>query len=178
MKKLNFLFFISFAILLIAACSKFEADPEYLNLNDDVTLKSVKINPLPFKSVFKLWSDSATPGPTINLTVNGLGNATHMGNTTLLVNETISTTTIPWTAHANVILTAANGDELHFDYDSVIDPSGMAPGGNFDLIVVGLCTITGGTGRFEDASGNLIYNGIFNVATSTGKATFIGDIMY
>lgn len=178
MKKLNLVFLISFAVLLIAGCSKFETEPELLNLSDEVALKSGKIHPVPFKSVFELWSDPAIPGPTINLTVNGLGNATHMGRTKLLVSETIITTTIPWTAHANVILTAANGDELHFNYDSFIDPSEMAPGGNFNLIVVGQCTITGGTGRFKDASGNLTYNGIFNAATSTGTATFNGDIMY
>lgn len=173
MRKFNLILSFIVALLLMIGCSIQDSQ-----LEDDVNLKSGNKHPVPFNATFSVWSEPATPGPTIDLTVFGSGNATHLGNSEVVVTETITTVTIPWTATASVVITAANGDELHFDYSSVIDPSALPPAGNGDLVIVGECVVNGGTGRFENATGTFIYNGIFNVISSTGTAHFSGTIKY
>ena len=173
MKKINFISLLFLVFVFIVGCTVNDIP---LDVNDDVTLKSGEKHSVPFKSTFELWSDGATSGPPIiNLIVYGSGNATHMGKTDLVVTETITTQEppSPWLAEASVVATAANGDELHFDYTSVINPSDFP-----NLDVFGICIITGGTGRFDGASGTLTYKGEFNADTNIGIATFNGNILY
>ena len=173
MRKFNLSLNFILTLLLIIGCSIQDSQ-----LEDDVNLKNGHKHLVPFKATYSVWSEPATPGPTIDLIVFGSGLANHLGRSDVIVNETITTLQLPWSATASVVITAANGDELHFNYSSEIDPSALPPAGNGDLIIAGDCIVTGGTGRFENATGTFVYNGVFNVITSTGTAHFTGTIRY
>lgn len=174
MKKLNFIFLISFAILLIAGCSKFETDPEFLNVNDDVTLKKGKIHPVPFKAEFDIWSVFFEEnGSVIHQDFSGTGNATHLGKTTIYADEIINIAVSPWTDEVSYTLTAANGDTLYFEYTSEITETGFP-----FLTAVGSGYFNGGTGRFENASGTANFTATFHVYDNIGHSVFTGNIMY
>ena len=70
-------------------------------------------------------------------------------------------------------LTAANGDALlHTTTGSVapLDPPEVAFSGPM--------TFTGGTGRFDGASGSATFRGTANLATNTGAFSFEGTVAY
>lgn len=140
-----------------------------------------KIHDVPFYSEFDFWGPPTGPNELgiIDVIVYGTGKATHMGLTNMVVNEIVDTNVFcncAWNGEAEVFLTAANGDELHFNYSSIIDPSALEATG--DLNIIGHCTVTGGTGRFTNASGVMTYKGVYNVITFTGTAIFDGSIKY
>jgi hypothetical protein len=178
MKKSNLFSVLIVSFIMTLSCS---VPDSWENVNNDAFLKSGKKHCVPFKSDFKITdSESSTVEDLMYQLVYGMGNATHMGKTELFVDEVITMNeNLIWTAVADVVLTAANGDKLNFNYNSEFDVSGIFSGTSDKIIVVGEGTITGGSGRFEDASGNITYNGIFYPAAPTNSvAYFTGVIMY
>ena len=194
MKIFNPVSFLIIALISVSSCSIQDEQLNFAELNKEVilksgenyldrqmnveadnngTLKSAKKHSVPFKSNFVLWSDEIPTGYEINIEVYGLGTATCMGKTSLIINQIIYTTLNPWKATASVIATSANGDELHFEYVCEMDLS-QTP----DFIFKGTCEVTGGTGKFKNAEGDLKYNGRFNWSALTGTATINGDIKY
>lgn len=178
MKKSNLVSVFIVSFILILGCSV----PDFWNdFDGDADLKSGKKHLVPFNSSFKITgSESSTEDNLMFQLVYGLGNATHMGKTELFVDEIITMNqNLIWTAVADVVLTAANGDELRFTYNSEFDVSGFFTGISDKIIVAGEGTVTGGSGRFENASGNVIYNGVFYPAAPTNSiANFNGEIKY
>mgnify|MGYP001818090989 FL=1 len=78
------------------------------------------------------------------------GNVAHLGKTTMTGSHCASEA-----AAGSLTLVAANGDEISIDYTPVEAcdyPSATTATCDFDAIV------TGGTGRFEDATGDLTLN--------------------
>ena len=178
MKKSNLIPMLIMSFILAFSCS---IPDSWDDIGNDAVLKGGKKHLVPFKSDFKITgSESSTGGDLMFQLVYGMGNATHMGKTELLVDEIITMNeNLIWTAVADVVLTAANGDELHFTYNSEFDVSGFFSGTSDKIIVVGEGTITGGTGRFDDASGNIVYNGVFYPIMPTNSiASFDGEIKY
>jgi hypothetical protein len=111
--------------------------------------------------------------PVVSSTASG--HETHLGKST----ETIAVTLTPdgpgcQTNLGTGVLTAANGDQIFFDATgtSCFNPTT----GLVDLS--GTQTITGGTGRFEGASGTLTVSGTGNPATGTISYTLEGSISY
>jgi hypothetical protein len=102
--------------------------------------------------------------------------ATHLGDST----ETISVALTPGpgpfcqTNLGTGVLTAANGDQIFVAASgtSCFDPAT----GLVDLS--GTQTITGGSGRFEGASGTLTVTGTVNPATNAISYTLDGSISY
>ena len=103
-----------------------------------------------------------------------------MGKSELLIaDESIDMTDLEHcTAQADVIFTAANGDELWFNYESEFDLTTAFEEPFMVYVRDAMGIIYGGTGRFEDASGYIVYEGDWNVATGTGICTFTGEIQY
>jgi len=165
--------------LFLAGCSYDEGplpgDAEPLHVQDEAVLKGTKKHEVPFKSTFEMWSVDfyQNEGETfMHQELEGIGNATHMGKTKVWIPDELlypDDTWLNWTATADVILTAANGDELWFSYAS-----------SFIYVlpvdVVGVGPVTGGTGRFEGATGTMTYTGHW--PDETGKVTFTGTIQY
>ena len=99
----------------------------------------------------------------------GDGTATHLGNYTV---------TLSFCARAGGVLTdgrgtfvAANGDQLNFVFDGrsvVIPPTSVQ--------FTSFATFTGGTGRFENATGDAISTGIVDRSTGLGTGEWDGNI--
>jgi hypothetical protein len=151
-------------------------------LDPNNTLVEFKTHLVPFHTEIDYRSplEQLDENGVINIFSSGIGTATHMGLVKMEIYEIVDTHGFDpneWDADADVVLTAANGDELHFSYTSTIDPADFFNGSG-NLYIVGACIVTGGTGRFSEASGTLIYTGVHNVYTSTGTVDFDGTIMY
>jgi hypothetical protein len=126
---------------------------------------------VPFRGTFLGQTVSAEPaGPGVVFVVTeGAGRATHLGRYTMIS---------PHFSHLNTgfaegqqIFTAANGDSVTADFAGFFQPT---PDG---LLVGELhATITGGTGRFEGASGSYFFDILFDPATFTSVAVIDGTI--
>jgi hypothetical protein len=131
------------------------------------------------------WKSSATATATLDLvtlcaTSAGSGQATHLGKVTQ--NLTIALTpTGPgtFTGVGTTTIVAANGDQLFGTFTEALTTTGPHIG--FAFVI----TITGGTGRFADASGRMTGTGSSVItsivgATATSHQTFDseGTILY
>lgn len=104
----------------------------------------------PFKAVFAgyaSWApDGECPEPFLRTYSDLEGNATHLGLS--LYEADHCTALVP---EGEGRLVAANGDEIAFTYVApMIQPPGPV------IVMQGPHTVTGGTGRFEGASGMLL----------------------
>ena len=101
--------------------------------------------------------------------------ASHMGRTDFEGQSTVSFFPPPQPAQlsGNAVFTAANGDQLYtsFTGTTFVNAQGQAIG-NF------VHQITGGTGRFSEASGTLIAHSVHNFAAPSGSLDFDGDLHY
>jgi hypothetical protein len=97
-------------------------------------------------------------------TISGPLHTSHLGLTTTALNFTITPVT-PSTAlqSGSGTFTAANGDLLFVDFSGIITIT--SPTTNESTLVF---TITGGTGRFGDATGTFTVTAIGGVTSSSG----------
>ena len=101
----------------------------------------------------------------------GSGTATHLGQWTVTGN-------VKYTPDSNGVLhssvettiTAANGDKLQIQIDGILDPIAGVDQGVFYF--------TGGTGRFEGASGSANFVVTINPVTGGFDLTVVGKINY
>ena len=111
------------------------------------------------------------PPPTFVSTDDGTCQFSHLGTTAFHGVQTINFRA--GTQSGQRTLTAANGDVLLLEHTGTSAPAG--PG----LIAFqATATIVGGTGRFENATGQLHGWGVANLMTHTSVANFEGEISY
>ena len=111
-----------------------------------------------------------TPTPTsLDVLIEATGNATHLGNFTLAVPHQVNPGTR--TGTGSYEFDAANGDTMFATFSG----SGtlIAPG---VLHLVEIATITGGTGRFANASGTFTCERTFHMAAGTTAGSFHGTL--
>ena len=123
---------------------------------------------VPFKGSLE-GSQTLTPlQPPLGF-VNGsaTGNGTHLGLFTVTFPHTVNFATRSGTG--TYTFTAANGDTLTADF------SGQASGGPVVSIVEN-ATVTGGTGRFEGATGSFVVERWFDQASGVTEGRFEGTI--
>src|SRR5256712_3933249 len=112
-------------------------------------------------------------------TVTGSGVREHMGETSFAASSTITGSAScdrGSTATEQETFTAANGDKVFTSSNDVLCPTSADT-----FQINGSWTITGGTGRFEDASGTGTFqaSGIFTSSTAgTFSLTATGTINY
>ena len=111
------------------------------------------------------------------------GNATHMGEldeTSFLHHDdcNLSISEFLLTTSVSGELVAANGDVVYYSGDDVIDVFNFLTGSGPNGPITGVWTITGGTGRFEDASGTIEISGIVDFQTLSFTAEANGTITY
>ena len=118
-------------------------------------------------------------------TLTGSGNATHLGKIKGTALDCINPTTTPTSftspmsyaySSTKVVFTAANGDMLYLAYAGTLTAQASGP-----HVIAGHFVITGGTGRFQGASGGGTMSGtedLSNLSSGTGKASFDGTITY
>ena len=116
----------------------------------------------PFHADFITQFETVLEFPILHVTVNGQGQATHMGKTRAFTDDQIGNL-LDGSGSATYTLTAANGDTL-------ILALVVQPGGNINVeggvIFSGDYTVTGGTGRFSGATGG---------GTFAGAALFLDE---
>jgi hypothetical protein len=179
MKKIYFLL-LFFGALLFCACEKETADlllddPATTQVEDGV-LKGAKKHMIPFKGQFVNWDREATdlpapdPPAVLRLYFDGEGYATHLGKTIQFQDQQWVFGSVEGVGWGTMILTAANGDELWSTYTSSFPYS--------TSIITGHGEFTGGTGRFEDATGTFTLVETYDMENNLGTSTYTGTIMY
>jgi hypothetical protein len=132
----------------------------------------------PFKGMFYanvIASNGAVE--TLSLT----GNATHVGNftgtlyfdKTNIVVDPVSRRITGVIIYGTIV--AANGDKIIFGPD---DPGMVITGPGPSGTMSGITKFTGGSGRFEDCSGEILNTGIFDMGNDYAKWTSEGWIKY
>jgi hypothetical protein len=126
---------------------------------------------VPFKGRVE-GTATITPGtpPFLSVSIAGAGNATHLGRFTVEIPHVVNASNR--TSIGTYEFTAANGDMLTaaFTGQSTLTAPGV-------LSVVDTATITGGTGRFADATGSFTVERLFNQVTGLTTGSFEGTIL-
>ena len=123
----------------------------------------------PFKGKVNAVETGTVVGPTRFLVRDGGGTATHLGKYTEHITMQINLPTRHSMGAAT--FTAANGDTLTATVEGQATPA--SPG---VLSIVEVYSITGGTGRFADATGSFTLHSTANQATGVSSGTFSGAI--
>jgi len=123
----------------------------------------------PFKGKVSAVETGTTVLPFRSITREGTGNATYLGSFTEQVTMVIDVRILHGIGSAT--FTAANGDTLSASVDGQATRTGPTT-----LSIVENYTITGGTGRFADATGNFALNSNVDQVTGVSSGTFSGAI--
>ena len=129
---------------------------------------------VPFKGSYNTSFVLIQGPPNIIQIVSGEGVASHLGKSTFEAHTSVTVNPQPpFTVNGTRTITAANGDKIFTTFTGTSVPvvNGM---NGADLQE----TITGGTGRFENASGSFTTTARNNFNTSSFKADFDGYIKY
>jgi len=123
----------------------------------------------PFKGKVNAVETVAVAPPTLSVTRDGTGTATYLGRYTEHVTLVINLPTLSSTGAAT--FTAANGDDL------LATVAGQATRTSpTTLSIVEVFTISGGTGRFADATGTFTLKSTLDQTTGVSTGTFSGAI--
>jgi len=162
MKTLKALLFLFAGIGLLISCSKSDEilpmdDPLGSNLKRAMN-KTVEVS-VPFKADFSVWdhsdyTDQSCGGyPVFLLTMEGDGHITHLGKMTTRMTFCCDVTT-GYYYDTEAIFVAANGDELYAAIpEGQIIPNDEDNSSYYQTKFNDPIIFTGGTGRFEGASG-------------------------
>ncbi len=110
--------------------------------------------------------------PVVSVRIEGWGIATHLGRYTIEFNAVVNQATRTPIVPATIVITAANGDTITAE-GSGGQGTLVAPG---VLSIVEPATITGGTGRFVDATGSFVIRRTFFVAAGVTTGSFEGTV--
>ena len=122
----------------------------------------------PFKGTVNAEETVVPSPPTASLTRHGTGTATYLGRYTEHIVMTINLPMLSSTGTAT--FTAANGDTL-------TTVAGQATRTSLTtLSIVEVYTVTGGSGRFADATGNFTLHSAVDQTTGVSSGTLSGAI--
>lgn len=189
MRYFRVAFIFGLALMIFAGCSKEEIQPDPLNDAEEATFKASKGHKalkghkyVPFKASFELTAyfdhfgpvvqkdfqeewPFAGPAPGMYVEIKGNGNATHLGKTKLVIDQwwtrahpdpPTAVTGFFSFGHGEITFAAANGDLLYATYWGWADHQDDPP---TEILTYG--TFIGGTGRFVDATGTFLWDGLF-----------------
>jgi hypothetical protein len=108
--------------------------------------------------------------PFVAVNIEGGGHATQLGNFEVSIPHVTNRSN--GTAAGTYEFTAANGDTLTADFTSQVTPTDV-PG---VVSVAVTATITGGTGRFADATGSFVGDRVADMVHGTVTESFSGTI--
>ena len=134
----------------------------------------VAADQLPFKGsldgVVTVTPVPGGPPTTVDVLVDGTGNATQLGQFTLTIPHRVDR--VARTASGSYHFTAANGDALSADFTGQSMPSATLG----VISIVETATITGGTGRFAGATGSFTSERTYDTLLGTTTGSFKGTI--
>ena len=129
-------------------------------------------SPLPFKGSIEALETCQVNGPTMSVTASGSGEATHLGRYTVTYEVQVDLPTGTGSG-LSAHYVAANGDSLFAEGSGQATPTDDPSIFN----VVETYTITGGTGRFEGATGSFTEERQVNIETGVTAGTISGNIV-
>jgi len=127
-------------------------------------------NETPFRGTVEALETQVVTPPTLAATGAGGGNSTHLGKFTLTYTAQVNL--VSGRGIGSFVFIAANGDHVYAS--DVGQSTPVIPG---VVSIVETATITGGTGRFADATGNFVLTRILNRATGITSGSFAGTIV-
>lgn len=180
MKKIYYLI-VLFGAFIFCACEKDNYDllVEDQTQLENSALKGAKKHAVPFKAIVENYEipDEEPPPPDpdadLRLYVHGIGNSTHLGKTVQWVDQKWIFGPEKGEGWGLMILTAANGDELWSEFTNSYGYETFP-----FLTITGEGHFTGGTGRFENATGTYTMLETYHVFNAEGEGTYIGEILY
>ena len=162
---------IAFVCFLLS-CKK-ESLPDLTSSLDSANAR-MNEEKVPFSASYITRLQTLAGPPILHHRVTGTGKATHLGNSTFLANAFVNLTTAPpFSVQGTSVFTAANGDEFYTAYTGT-----SSPNGDGTTTAVLNNNITGGTGRFDNASGSFVGRTVANPIQPTGFITYEGNISY
>ncbi len=181
MKTLRRLLFLFAGISLLISCSKSDDllpidDPLGSNLKSAKN-KSVMVT-VPFKADFSVWDQSDYTDrscgipPVYFLTMVGDGHINHLGKMTTVMTFCNDVSTGHY-YDADVVFVAANGDELYatIEYGYIV-PNEEANSLYYQAKFNDPIEFTGGTGRFEGATGEAMTNAYVHAGVDEWRTDF------
>jgi hypothetical protein len=143
-------------------------------LGEEIVGRSSAASLVPFKGTFSAIGTAAdVPGdrcPALTVHIEGTGTATHLGSLTTVQSHCVEPSSFAFT-NGQFTITAANGDQLFGIYQGEflpLEPPVFTLDGRF--------TFTGGTGRFDGATGGGDASGTQDLATGAATVVLEGSI--
>jgi hypothetical protein len=178
------------AIMLLTACNKESNDSMVPTSSNEPTVKATGARS--FYATINATVDVNSPNPPTACSGDApfvapdfllSGEADHMGNIRGTLHHdacNLSLAGIPMVLTTDVSgqIVAANGDLITYTGDDVVDVTNFVTGSGNTGPITGTWTITGGTGRFEGATGSFTISGTVNFQTNTFTAQCQGTITY
>ncbi|MEP6794441.1 MAG: hypothetical protein ABJB16_08960 [Saprospiraceae bacterium] len=187
MKNLTFLML---TLLFMAACQQSSDELVSLDTSSQITQRSQQTRVFKANISGTLDASSAPTActgdlPGLALTGYSLsGNANHLGilnkDLSVLHHDAcdLSFATMLLTTSVSGQLAAANGDLVYYTGNDVINVFNLLTGSGTTGTITGTWTITGGTGRFDGASGSFTINGLVDFTTLNLSVEANGTITY
>ena len=125
----------------------------------------------PFKGTIQAAETNVVQFPTLYVDATGSGNATHLGRYTVSYQAVVYIPTLAGVDAAHFI--AANGDSIFAEGLGQASDSGIPN----VFKIVEKYTITGGTGRFDGATGSFIVERLLNTTANVTSGSFDGSIV-
>jgi hypothetical protein len=156
MKRHKFTASFAIAVTVLCGLARFAAAAELVPFRGD--LEGMRVSSTPLEAPYVLNTSIVT------------GNATHLGSYQLTITLVVNTANL--TSMGTYEFVASNGDTLTADVAGTAEMT-STPG---VTSIVEISTVTGGTGRFEGATGDIVCTRLGNRFTGITVGTFDGTI--
>ncbi len=131
-------------------------------------------NTVPIKGSYSTVSEALTPPPFVQIRITGTGQSSHLGKGSFVALSMLNLSTPPpFTIGGTTTFYAANGDEFYTTFTGTSTPLGDGV-----MEVEMTHEITGGTGRFTNATGNLTGYTVAGLVNPNAHITYEGTISY
>ena len=129
---------------------------------------------VPIKGSYATVSEALSAPPMIQIRITGTGQSSHLGQGSFVALSTMNLTTPPpFSIGGTATFNAANGDQFFTTFTGTATPLGD---GTNEVEMSH--EITGGTGRFVNATGNITGYTIAGLANPNAHITYEGYISY
>ena len=161
------------SVIILASCQK---QVDELAQNEPATRAQSNASGkmVPIKGTYTTTNERLSNPPMLQQRITGLGQSSHLGEGKFIAVSTLNLTTPPpFNLGGTASFYAANGDIFTTSFAGTASPNTDGT-----LNVSMLHTITGGTGRFEHATGSFVDTTVGNPNMPGGEITYEGYISY